>query len=189
MRKIPAIVTLLTLLLSSFDAAAHLLQGEALGVVDGFLHPMNGLDHLLAMCGIGFWFGSQAKAYSSRMLVLLLPSVGAGALLAVLPSSPYWLEPSLASSVILLGLLIAGWFPRFLGYGLSIAAGLLHGYAHGVEIPATVGALDYGLGFMTATAALQAAGWFLGSRVANAPWATRLCGALMVTAGARILLG
>ncbi|MEN9681707.1 MAG: hypothetical protein RLZZ627_1600 [Pseudomonadota bacterium] len=189
MKKIQAIVTLLMLLLWSFDAAAHLLQGEVLGVVDGFLHPMIGLDHLLAMSGIGFWLGCQEASYSFRMLALLLLSLVAGALLAVLPSTAPWLEPGLASSVILLGLLIAGWFPRSVGYGLSIAAGLLHGYAHGLEIPATVGALDYGLGFLTATATLQAAGWFLGSRVRTVPWATRLCGALMVTAGAQMLLG
>jgi len=188
MRKIQAAAGLLTLLAMSFDAVAHLRQGEMMGVVDGFLHPMMGLDHLLAMTGIGFWLGCQDTSYSFRMLGLLLLSLVAGALLAVLPSSAVWLEPGLASSVILLGLLVAGCFPRSVGYGLSIAAGLLHGYAHGSEIPASVGALTYGLGFLTATTTLQIFGWFLGAALRRAPWLTRLCGALMVTAGAQMLL-
>lgn len=189
MRKIQAIVTLLMLVLSSFDAVAHFLEGEVLGVADGFLHPLMGLDHLLAMSAIGFWLGGQETSYSFRMLALLLLSLVLGALLAVLPSSALWLEPGLASSVILLGLLIAGCLPRAMGYGLSMAAGLLHGYAHGLEIPATVGALDYGLGFLAATAALQIVGWSLGSRIRNKLWATRLCGALIVTAGAQMIGG
>ena len=189
MAKHAVILSFLILLLSSFEANAHLLQGELLGGVDGFLHPMRGLDHVLAMSGIGFWLGGQETAYSFRMLGLLLLSVVVGALLAVLPASGVWLEPGLASSVILLGLLVAGWFPRHVGYGLSIGAGLLHGYAHGLEIPASVDALVYGFGFLTATASLQTVGWFLGSRVRNAPWVTRLFGALMVTLGAQMLWG
>jgi urease accessory protein len=188
MRNAQAIVTLLTLLVTSFDAAAHLLHGEILGVVDGFLHPIIGRDHLIAMSGIGFWLGCQEKTYSFRLLVLLLLSLIAGALLAVLPSSSFWLEPGLASSVILLGVLIAGWFPRSVGYGLSVASGVLHGYAHGLEIPASSGALAYGLGFLTATAVLQAVGWCLGTRVHHDPWVKRICGALMVTLGAQMLL-
>lgn len=173
----------------SFEVSAHALKGETLGLADGFLHPMIGLDHLLAMIGIGFWLGTQEHRYSFGILALLLLSLILGALLAVVPSSTRWLEPGLASSVILLGLVIAGRFPRSVGYSLSIAAGLLHGYAHGLEIPATSGAFYYGLGFLTATTLLQAMGCFLGARVCNAPWVTRLCGAVLVTAGTEMLLG
>ncbi len=188
MNKTRAMISSL-LLLPTSEASAHLLEGEMLGVTDGFLHPIIGLDHLLAMIGIGFWLGSQVHRCSFRMLGLLLISLILGAILAVLPSSTLWLEPGLASSVLLLGLLIAGRFPRSVGYGLSILAGLLHGYAHGHEIPATVGALDYGLGFLMATAGLLSLGWFLGSKARHAPIFQRLCGALMMAMGVQMLLG
>lgn len=189
MKKANAIIFSLGALLSSFEVSAHLLEGEQFGLTEGFLHPLVGFDHLLAMTGIGFWLGMQDESYSYRMLGLLLFSLILGAILAVLPASTFWLEPGLSSSVILLGLLIAGRFPRSVGYSLSIAAGFLHGYAHGLEIPATVSALNYGFGFLTATAGLQAMGWIVGSKVRHAPIIPRMLGALMMVTGAHMLIG
>src|SRR4051812_23471111 len=54
----------LILLASASPALAHILEGEAQGLVTGFLHPISGLDHVLAMISVGLWgaqLGSPAR--------------------------------------------------------------------------------------------------------------------------------
>ena len=36
-------------------ASAHILLGTPHGFQDGFLHPLTGWDHLLAMIAVGLW--------------------------------------------------------------------------------------------------------------------------------------
>src|SRR5262245_50098125 len=38
-----------------FIAAAHIQPGEASGFITGFLHPISGLDHVIAMIAVGLW--------------------------------------------------------------------------------------------------------------------------------------
>ena len=55
---------LLTCLMLAWSAAwpavasAHTRGGEALGLTSGLLHPISGLDHVLAMIAVGLW-GAQ----------------------------------------------------------------------------------------------------------------------------------
>jgi urease accessory protein len=41
--------------LGSSTALAHVQSGEADGFLTGFLHPISGLDHVLAMVAMGLW--------------------------------------------------------------------------------------------------------------------------------------
>ena len=58
------------LLLLCFAAAANAHSGEGItgGFVSGFLHPLSGIDHLLAMVAVGIW-----GATLGRPLVWALP--------------------------------------------------------------------------------------------------------------------
>jgi urease accessory protein len=47
--------------LSRSTAFAHTRGGEALGLSSGLLHPVSGLDHVLAMIAVGLW-GAQLGA-------------------------------------------------------------------------------------------------------------------------------
>jgi urease accessory protein len=58
---------------------------------------------------------------------------------------------------------------------------LFHGYAHGAEMPATASGLEYGVGFVIATASLHLAGIGIGlaaKQFASANWIRFVGGAI-----------
>jgi urease accessory protein len=130
----------------------------------GFAHPFSGWDHLLAMIAVGLWaaqLGGRAR--------WLVPAafVGVMTLGAVLGHGGHafaGLEQGIAASVLVLGLLVASAarLPLAGGMGLVGLFALFHGMAHGAEMPATAAGLEYGIGFVLATALLHAAGVGLG---------------------------
>jgi urease accessory protein len=69
-------------------------------------------------------------------------------------------EPGIATSVLALGLLIALslQLPASLSVAITGLFGLLHGYAHGLELPRSAAPVEYALGFLAATAALHLGG-------------------------------
>ena len=60
----------LALLLALLPTAAfaHPGHGEAVGFVSGFLHPMGGLDHILAMVAVGVFAFAVAKKRTTSFL-------------------------------------------------------------------------------------------------------------------------
>src|ERR1700750_663332 len=64
---------LLTLALQG-QAFAHCETGTATGLVSGFLHPITGLDHLVAMVAVGLW-GAQLGAPAIWLLPITFPLV------------------------------------------------------------------------------------------------------------------
>jgi urease accessory protein len=69
-------------------------------------------------------------------------------------------EPAIACSVLVLGLLIAGSvrLPTIAGAGLVGLFAVFHGYAHGLELPQAASPILYGLGFVLATTLLHGLG-------------------------------
>jgi urease accessory protein len=141
-------------------ALAHTGAGPTHSLVHGFMHPLSGLDHLLAMLAVGLWAG-QIGGRS----VWLLPVTFVGAMVAAgalgvagvgLPA----VELGIAVSVLVLGALIAAAArpALLLGAGAVAVFALFHGYAHGSEMAATATAVYYGAGFAATTALLHAAG-------------------------------
>src|SRR5476651_785608 len=70
-------MTLRTLRLSTALALSTLLAFAALPALahpghidDGFLHPLTGLDHLLALVGVGLWAALLASRKPSAILLL-----------------------------------------------------------------------------------------------------------------------
>ena len=55
-------------------AFAHLQQGEAGGLLTGLLHPLSGLDHVLAMVAVGLW-GAQLGMPAIWVLPVAFPLV------------------------------------------------------------------------------------------------------------------
>jgi urease accessory protein len=66
---------------------------------------------------------------------------------------------------------------------------LLHGYSHGVELPANVSALTYGAGFVAATLALHAIGIAIGLFANAIPlrYVARTAGAAIAAVGVFLL--
>ena len=143
-------------------AAAH-PGHDASGFSTGFMHPLTGLDHLLAMFAVGLWAAQMGgrKIWLLPAAFMLMLVVGVN--LALHPMSLPLVEPGIATSVLALGLLVALCLrlPTLLSIAITAWFGLLHGYAHGLEMPATA-PMTYALGFLCATAALHFGGIGIG---------------------------
>ncbi len=178
-------------LLSASPAAAHSGEGLAGGFFTGFLHPLSGLDHLLAMVAVGLW-----GAFLGRPLIVALPvvfptvmAVGGALGMAGLPAPP--VELGIALSVLVLGgaIALALKAPVWLACLIVGVFAVFHGYAHGQELPSAADPLGYSVGFVLATGLLHVAGIAVGllrDRPGGAVL-TRGAGALIAVAGVYFL--
>lgn len=156
------------------------------GLMDGILHPFSGLDHLAAMLAVGAWTGREPARRWPAPVAFALALV-AGAALAAKGFAPLAVEPMIAASVLVAGLLLAS--RRDIGAGLAAtlvgAFGLVHGAAHGLEL----GTPQATAGMVLGSVALQATGVAVGLVLARAHLAwTRAAGALVATVGGMLLL-
>ena len=72
----------LSLFICDQSAQAHIVAGEATGFLSGVLHPVSGLDHVLAMVSVGVW-GAQLGEPAIWILPVTFPMMMAfGGLLA-----------------------------------------------------------------------------------------------------------
>lgn len=182
-----ALLALFSVAGSAFAHPGH----AADGVLDGLLHPLTGLDHLLAIVALGWWSAAtQAKrwwlvpaAFAASMLAGALLGIGRGPL-------PYQ-EAAIAVSVVVLGALMLARTKPPLGAAMVLAVALawVHGHAHGSELPAGHAA-PWLAGMVAMTLSLHLAGaWagYLSTR--RARWATPAAGALGLVAGIVLLAG
>jgi urease accessory protein len=149
---------------------------------------LTGLDHLLALLGVGLWSRQQVHAGHGAMgmpaflapVFLALMALGASTGLA-----PPALETSVAATVLLLGVLAAsgGRLAPSVALLLAGGCGFLHGLAHGHELAG----LDSGAGFLLTSSLVMAAGAGIGTLAG--PPARRLLGAAIGTAGLCLLAG
>ena len=145
--------------LAATPACAHVGVGNHFSVMHGFQHPLGGLDHLAAMIGVGLWAG---LAGGRRVWVWPLAFVAmmiVGGILGRAGVALPMVEPTIALSVVVLGVLVAATIRVPVAIGAVIVAvfAIFHGYAHGAEAPAT-GWLGYAAGFVAATALLHLVG-------------------------------
>jgi urease accessory protein len=168
-------------------ALAHTGHGDVSTFRDGLLHPLFGLDHVLAMLAVGLWAGMVGgRALMAWPASFVIAMLAGGIVGVALPGLPM-VEPAIALSVVTLGTVVAfGWrLPTVVGAAVCAAFGIVHGYAHGAEMPGGQPFVLYGAGFALATAALHGVGITLaltGQRHAG-PLATRVAGALTTVAG------
>ena len=173
-------------------ALAHTGTGVALGLQSGFLHPITGLDHLVAMVAVGLW-GAQLGSPAIWMLPITFPLVMAvGGVLGVIGIGLPFAEEVVAVSGIALGLLVALRVrpPLWIAAVIVGIFAIFHGYGHGRELPQAADPLAYGVGFVVATGLLHLCGILIGALVR---WplgeqAVRACGAAVGCVGAYFLL-
>ena len=159
----------------------------------GFLHPFAGMDHLLAMVGVGMWaWLLAAKQRSAAVLVpaafVVMMALGAAAGFAGI-KLPLEEAAILASVFLIGGLVLAAVRPSTVTAMAVVGLfAVFHGYAHAIEAPSGNPA-TYMLGFLGATALLHAAGIGLGwlAQRAMGSVGLRALGGLIVAGGALIL--
>ncbi len=145
-------------------AEAHILRGEQIGFLTGFLHPLSGADHIVAMIAVGIW-GAQLGIPAIWLLPLTFPLVmGFGGFLGLIGVPLPGAEVGIAFSGIMLGAVVLMEYraPLVIAAALVGLFGLFHGYAHGAELPPGQNALLYSLGFIVATGLLHATGIAMG---------------------------
>jgi urease accessory protein len=151
------LLTLLGVIFTPF-AQAHGVTTATMGLLSGLVHPLTGVDHVLAVSG-----GAHPRA----MVAAFLGMLGLGALAGLAGIPLALVEPAIAVSVIALGALIALRVGATPVTGPVVAGGfaLFHGYAHTACLPMTASALGYALGLVLMTALLLMSGVALGCRL------------------------
>jgi urease accessory protein len=180
-------------ILSAGQAEAHILPGQATGLFSGVMHPISGLDHILAMVSVGLW-GAELGAPAIWILPVTFPMMMAfGGLLGFLGVPLPGTEIGIALSMVVLGVAVAiAWRPP-LPVVMAIVAvfAVFHGHAHGTELPDGESALLYSLGFVAATGFLHLVGITIGLiyRWGWGQGALRLAGSGVSLAGVLFLVG
>ncbi|WP_425287411.1 HupE/UreJ family protein [Paramesorhizobium deserti] len=177
-------------------AWAHAGTGAAADFSHGFLHPLTGADHMLAMIAVGilaYQIGGRALWFVPLSFLLFM--VVGGTLGATGVDMPH-VELGIALSVVILGAAIAFGIAAPLLVTMAIVGifAVFHGHAHGAEMPASTSALGYALGFVSSTALLHLAGIGIGMLIGrigarHEPALVRAAGGLMTVAGLGVLGG
>jgi urease accessory protein len=191
MTKPRHLVVLLLALGFAGAASAHVgtVPHDHASFLDGLVHPFTGADHLAAMLAVGFWSALAVRpAWAAPAAFVTLLVAGAGAAVAGLAVPA--VEPMIAASVLVLGLLVATrtGLPLVAAAALTGAFAFFHGAAHGMEL-AGDGAIAPLAGMVVATAALHAAGIALGRLVRNRQaWIAQACGGAVALLGTSMLM-
>jgi urease accessory protein len=157
-------LAVLALCLAPTAALAHVGVGGTSGFAHGFMHPPSGLDHQLAMVLVGL-FAYQLGGRALWFVPLTFVSVMAlGGFLGVMGVPIPFVEVGIALSVVVLGAIVAIGVraPLAVAMGAVGLFAIFHGHAHGSEMPLDASGLEYGVGFMLATAVLHAVGIGIG---------------------------
>jgi urease accessory protein len=169
------------------SAWAHAQEGRASGFLTGFLHPISGWDHVLAMVAVGVW-GAQLGAPAMWLLPVAFPMVMAlGGTMGLLGISLPLTGLGIALSAIVLGAMVLAEArpPLWIAAGVVGFFAVFHGHAHGTELPPGENGLLYSAGFVVATGCLHGVGIAIGlvHRWADGRLALRAAGAIVALAG------
>ena len=174
-------------------ALAHAPEGAGGGFVTGFLHPIMGVDHLVAMVAVGLW-GAFLGERALWILPIVFPSIMAvGAAFGIVGLEIPLVEFVIALSGVVLGALIALRVRAPLAIAMVLVGifAIFHGYAHGVEMPEQISAITYSAGFVIGTGLLHLAGVAIGfaTRLPRGELLVRGCGGVISAIGLSYLVG
>jgi urease accessory protein len=176
-------------------AFAHLNPDEHGSLMAGFSHPLFGIDHILVMLAVGLW-AAQLGRDGKRSALWIVPAafvstMAVGFALALSGVALPFVEPGILASVIALGLLVAMAvrLPTAVCAAIVAVFALFHGHAHGGEL-GSAGALQFGVGFVAATAMLHLAGIVAGLGISRfSPHLARILGGITALLGLSLAFG
>lgn len=178
-----------TLALFAFCGVAAAHPGHADGVLAGVAHPWHGLDHLLAMVGVGLWAAQLGGRARWILPCTFVAAMAAGMAAAMSGYTPPLSEALAAWSVLVIGLLIAFALraPTALAASCVALFALAHGAAHGSELPQFAAPLAYAGGVLLSTALLHALGLMAGKAAASRRYWLQANGVLIAAGGACVI--
>jgi urease accessory protein len=153
---------------------AHTGHSETAGFIAGFSHPFSGLDHILTMLFVGVLAAMIGARTIWAAPVTFLIAMAAGGITGMSEITLPLLEMGLFASVLVTGAMLFRRLRPPITIVLPIigAAGFVHGFAHGSEMPANSEGLLFASGFLSATTALIVVG-IVTARLLNAVAASR----------------
>jgi urease accessory protein len=189
MKRIQAVI--ISILIAAISSGAEAHTGfTANGFTHGFIHPISGWDHILAMIAVGLWAAQLASSGLKRAVWMVplsfVSMMVVGGILGIAQFELPFVEQGILASVLVLGALVLAGVRLPISASAAIVGGfaLFHGHAHGAEMPATSSGLAYALGFALATALLHASGIAFGLIAQR-----RLSSLALRVAGAAVTLG
>jgi urease accessory protein len=173
-------------------------SGTDTGIFAGLLHPILGMDHLLAMVSVGLLSAQMGGKAIWTVPVTFVSVMAVGGIVGLAGVPLPFVEIGIALSVVALGVALVA--PRKLPVSLAMAFvglfAIFHGHAHGAELPelseTVVDVIAYVFGFLLATATLHLIGALIGQMVLGTQRGAmllRVSGALIAAAGIFILFG
>lgn len=91
----------------SHAASAHTGLLPTDGFIHGFQHPFLGLDHFLAMLGLGLWASSQCRLLANQAVALFLLFMAAGALFGLAGIGFAYVETGVLVSLLSVGVALS----------------------------------------------------------------------------------
>jgi urease accessory protein len=176
------LLTLAAGLLISLPSFAH--EGHHHGLSEGILHPLTGLDHLIALSLIGLLASQTGKlklSMAQSVFALII-----AALVASMGFVPPMLETGLAISLLVMAVLVAKVLPKAASVaGLAVClVAALHGAAHGNEVPAGADMKLFFAGFIASSIALIGGGYLLGKAAQQSAYGQKITRTIAGLAGA-----
>jgi urease accessory protein len=128
--------------------------------ITGLIHPLSGLDHLLAMLSVGLWAGqNQGKILWMTPLTFMIFMI-IGSIIGIMNFNLPISEYAILLSLIVFGSLTALSIRSNITIAMLIIGtfALFHGYSHGTEMSKTASAFQYIIGFVITTGLLHITG-------------------------------
>ena len=185
-------LSFLVIPLLATPALAHTGAGTG-GLMSGFMHPIGGLDHVVAMVAVGLWGGILGKPAIWQLPIVFPVVMALAGAMGVMGVPIPGVEVGIALSGIVLGLAVLFLVKPPLALAAAIVGifAVFHGHAHGTELPDAANPLAYAVGFVVATGLLHLAGIAFGLLMARPAGvvAVRAAGGVIAVAGAAFLTG
>lgn len=190
------LLTALAAVLTPGSTWAHVGMDSTSGFSHGFLHPIGGLDHVLAMVAVGMFAANLGGRALWAVPATFVAIMAVGGFLGIEHVGLPYVEIGVGLSVVILGLVVAlqvHW-PVAAAMTLVGVFAVFHGHAHGSEMPLDASGASYAAGFMIATALLHVVGIAIGIGLQRIDTLYRhrmaqVSGGAMVLAGIGLLAG
>ena len=172
---------------------AHLATSDTHSFVAGVIHPLAAIDHTSVMALVGIWGALVGGRAIWAWPLIFVAAMVIGFTAAAWGLQLALVEPAIAASIVVFGVLAAFRvrLPVITGGAIVGLFALFHGHAHGTEAGAS-NLISYTAGFTVSTASLHCAGIAMGLYIRRSvekiasEWNRRLSTATRLMSGGRL---